>query len=107
MGSPKNPADDLTQKVRRDRLEAIIRDRLGLGEEWSGFTRRPDFLDKMDTSQLSKFENAFGQVLKLSCKWEVVLTCLTCCHTYNARQLLVRAARYDSDGELTHLPEKV
>jgi len=107
MERAKNPADDLERKARHEKLEAIIRHRLGLGEEWFGFTRRPNFFDKMDTLQLSKFEKAFGQTLKLGCKWEVMQACLTSYYTYNGRQRVVRTARYDSDGELSHLPEKV
>jgi hypothetical protein len=107
MASSKNPTGDPTKNARHKKLEAIIRHRLGLGEEWFGFTHRPNFFDKMDTSQLSGFEKAFGRTLKLGCKWEVMLACLVCYYTYNAEQRVLRPARYDSDGELSHLPEKV
>jgi hypothetical protein len=107
MASSKSPANDLTKKSRRKRLEAIIRDRLGLGEEWFAITSRPAFFDKMDKLRLNAFENAFGQAVRLRCKWEVMLACLLSYYTYNARQLVVRPARYDSDGELSHRPERV
>lgn len=107
MASTDKPRDDLTKKARHEKLEAIIRDRLGLGEEWFAITSRPSFFDEIEQSRLKEFENAFGQMIKLGCKWEVVLACLLNCHTYNRTQRIVRAARYDSVGELSHLPEKV
>jgi hypothetical protein len=48
-----------------------------------------------------------GQMVRLGCKWEIVLTCVTCYHTYNATQRVVRPARYAPDGELSDLPQKV
>jgi len=86
MASSDKPADDLTKMARHEKLEAIIRDRLGLGEDWFGITSRPRLFDKMTKSRLTAFENAFGQMIKLGCKWEVLLTCITCYHTYNARR---------------------
>jgi hypothetical protein len=44
-------------------------------------------------------------MIKLGCKWEILLTCFTCYHTYNARRRVLRPARYNSEGELSHLPE--
>lgn len=106
MASTENPADDLTRKTRHDKLEAIIRHRLGLSEDWFAITNRPSFFSKMTKSRLATFEDAFGELIKLGCKWEILLTCLTCYHTYNARRPVLRPARYDSDGELSNLPEK-
>jgi hypothetical protein len=84
----------------------MIRGRLGLDEDWFAITNRPVFFEGMTKTRLNEFENAFGQAVRLGCKWEVMLACLVCYHTYNARQV-VRPARYDADEELTHLPEKV
>jgi hypothetical protein len=106
MTTSENPADDLTKKARHEKLEAIIRDRLGLGEDWFGITSRPRFFDEMTKSRLTAFEDVFGQMIKLGCKWEILLTCITCYNTYNSRRRVVRPARYDSEGELSHLPEK-
>ncbi len=106
MAHSKNP-EAQTRKSRREKLEAIIRDRLGLGEEWIGITGRPSFFGKIEKSRLGAFENAFGQMVRSGCKWEVLLACLTSYHTYNARERVVRPAQYDSDGELSHLAEKV
>ena len=105
----------LTPKARRDRLEAIIRERLRLDEDWFGITSRPSFFDKMDKSRLSAFENALGQVVRLGCKWEVMLACLACYDTYNAKQRVVRPAQYENQSEkeeeavyeLSRLPVKV
>jgi hypothetical protein len=93
--------------ARHEKLEAIIRDRLGLGEEWFSVTSLPAFVIKLENSKLREFEDAFKQMLRTGCKWEVVLACFLHCHTYNSKQRIVRPARYDSDGELSHLPEKV
>lgn len=106
MASSKNPAGDLTKKARHKKLEAIIHERLGLGEDWFAITSRPSFFVQMTKPRLATFENAFGQMIKFGCKWEILLTCITCYHTYNARQRVVGPARYDSAGELLHLPEK-
>ncbi len=107
MASPKNPPNDLAKKVRRDRFAATIQHRLGIDEEWFAVTNRPSFFDSMDRARLGAFEKALGRVVKLGCRWEVVLTCLAAYYTYNAREIVTRHATYDSEGELTRLPEKV
>ena len=102
MTSSDNPVQ---RKSRQDKLAAIIRDRLELDEEWFPVTERPKFLGEIEKSRLSEFENAFGRMLKVGCKWEVLLTCLARCHTYNTRERIVRSGKFDSEGELILKPE--
>jgi hypothetical protein len=112
MASSKNPTDGPTKKARLEKLEAIIQDRLGLDGDWFPVTSLPAFVTRLGNLQLTKFEDAFGRMVKSGCRWEALLACLTCYHTYNARQRVVRPAQYKNHLEgdvydLSHLPEKV
>jgi hypothetical protein len=95
------------KKTRRDRLEAIIRDRLELDEEWSAVNERPTFFGEIEKSRLGKFEDAFGQAVRAGCKWEVLLTCLDRYDIYNKQERVIQEALYDSDEEMLRPAEKV
>jgi len=102
MAIPENTSAT-SKKSRHDKLAAIIRDRLELDAEWSAATERPKFFDEIEKSRLSEFEDAFGQMVRAGCKWEVLLTCLARYRTYNTRERIEQPARYDSDEELPQL----
>jgi len=95
-----------TKKSRHDKLAAIICDRLELDEPWFPATERPKFFGEIEKSRLNEFENAFGQLVRMGCKWEVLLTCLVRCHTYNTRERVVRRAPHDSEDDESCFPPK-
>jgi hypothetical protein len=91
-----------SKKSRHDKLAAIIRNRLELDEEWFPIMGRPRFFEGMETLRLKEFENEFGQLVRMGCRWEVLLTCLTRCYTYNTSERIRENAQYGSDGEVSH-----
>lgn len=104
MTNPESVAS-APKKIRNDRLAAIIYDRLELDEDWFSTTERPKFFGEIEKSRLNEFEDAFGRMLKAGCKWDVLLTCLARCHTYNTKERIVRHGKFDSEGELILKPE--
>jgi hypothetical protein len=82
----------------RDKLAAIIRNRLELDEEWFPLTSRPSFFDKIETKDWREFEAAFKRVLDLGCRGDVLLTCLARFDTYNTEEIVLsQAQRHDGE----------
>jgi len=94
-----------TVKSRRDKLAAIIRNRLELDEEWFPVTDRPSFFDRIEQKKWPIFENAFKRVVELGCRGDVLLTCVARMDSYNTEEVIVRQAVYDSNAELSAKPK--
>jgi hypothetical protein len=82
MATPQQP-----KTSRRDKLAAIIRQRLELDEEWLPQTESPSFFERIKTKDWREFETAFRRVLELGCRGDVLLTCLASFDSYNIEEI--------------------
>ena len=94
MVSPQLPA-----KSNRDKLAAIIRNRLELDEDWFPVTERPSFFDRIKQKDWHEFETAFKRVLALGCRGDVLLTCLARFDTYNTEEIVLSQAPQHDNGD--------
>jgi hypothetical protein len=94
-----------SEKSRRFKLAAIMRDRLELDDEWFTVTDRPRFFDKINQKNWYGFETAFKRVVDLGCRWDVLLTCLARFETYNTEEIVLERAKQDAEGEVVAKPK--
>jgi hypothetical protein len=94
-----------SEKSSRHKLAAIMRDRLQLDEEWFPKRDRPAFFDKIEGWKWNEFKAAFEKLVKLGCRWDVMLTCLARFDTYNTMDVTPGLGKYDSDDEKSSRPK--